>query len=45
MRLKTRPVSLTQMAYRHNPRGAEDAAIPVLSHTGRQWRGASEPGR
>jgi predicted TIM-barrel fold metal-dependent hydrolase len=28
-----------------NQRGAEDAAIPVLFHTGRQWRGASDPGR
>jgi hypothetical protein len=26
-----------------NKRGAEDAAIPVLFHAGRHWRGASDP--
>ena len=28
-----------------NQRAPEDAAIPVLFHAGRQWRGASDPGR
>ena len=28
-----------------NQRGPADAAIPILFHAERQWRGASDPGR